>query len=154
MYHDHTIHEPIYMTLRVKVLETVWSGVTDNSERKHQMVESLALLFPGRKSLTKIMHMTNYETHTVRHTHCPKNSSVRCLRSWHTQALFPRGNAEYILHRYARLRTDTSLLHYLQFRGTLCHPLWFNYSFFLKNVNILPEYVNILVEIHLFLCNN
>lgn len=27
--------------------------------------------------------------HTVRHTHCPKNSSVRCLRSWPTQALFP-----------------------------------------------------------------
>jgi len=47
LYHDHTIHETIYMTLRVKVLETVWSGVTDNSERKHQMGESLAFLFPG-----------------------------------------------------------------------------------------------------------
>ena len=46
------------MTLRVKALETVWSGITDNSERKHQIVESLAFLFPGPTSLRKIMHMT------------------------------------------------------------------------------------------------
>lgn len=57
-HHDHTIHETIYMTLRVKVLETVWSGITDNSESKHQTVESLAFLFPGPKSLRKITHMT------------------------------------------------------------------------------------------------
>ena len=57
LYHDHTIHETVYMTLRVKALETVWSGITDNSERKHQIVESLAFLFPGPTSLRKIMHM-------------------------------------------------------------------------------------------------
>lgn len=58
------------MTLKLKVLKTVWSGTTDNSERSYQIVVSL-VLFPGVKEDNlhdKIMKHIQSVRHTHKHT--------------------------------------------------------------------------------------